>query len=134
MGRQAMLSPRSTDEGRRITLDDAFTSEIAAQRANRRELAGRRRARIAALVQVAEERADLLVVEVRRQQFGPATSRGCGDERDELGEIGFVGAHRVQRGVVVESQVFEKGFDLLLHRIVIHERHPWRAPPVPPAR
>ena len=108
-----MFAPRRADQRRRIALDHAFATQVPAERADRRELARRRRPRVAAVVQVGEKRADLLVVDVLRREVGATPSGRRGHEGEELREVRLVGAHGVQRRVLVQPEVLEKRLDLV---------------------
>ena len=79
-----------------------------AEGADRRQLARRRRARVAALVEIAEECPDVAVVEVGRRRAPIGGARDGREEGDELRQIALVGADRMRRGVLVEPQMVEE--------------------------
>ena len=56
MRRQALLAPRRADERRRVAVDRPFTPQVPAERPDRRELARRRRARVARACECRRER------------------------------------------------------------------------------
>src|SRR4029078_8363572 len=95
VGREALFALRRADERGGIPLDGPFAPEVPAERPDRRKLARRRGPRVAALVQVAKERADVKVIEIGGQQLGPASIEMGRDEGDKLREVALVRAHRV---------------------------------------
>jgi hypothetical protein len=82
--RQPLFAARRADESGRIAVELPLAAQVAAERADRRQLAGRARTRVAARVQIAHERADVQVIEIRRMQIGLPSIEMGGQEAEEL--------------------------------------------------
>ena len=66
-------------------------------------------------MEIDEEGANLLMVEVSQDEVRPAAARRFRQECQELREIRLVGADGVQRGVLVQPEVLEEGFYFVSH-------------------
>src|SRR5688500_19407891 len=108
MGGQPLLAFWCADERRGITVQHAFAAQILRKGPDGGQLARGGRARVAALVQIAQERPDVVMGEVVGREVGTLLSEMFRYERDELGEVTFLGANRARRGGLIQHQVFEK--------------------------
>mgnify|MGYP003439923449 CR=1 FL=1 len=112
---QALLALRRADEPGRIAFEDALAAKVAAERANRGQLARGRRPRVAAPVQVAEELADAQVVNIGHRQLRARAAAPRREKHQELRQVALVGADGVGREGALALEVGEEADDQSPH-------------------
>jgi hypothetical protein len=85
VGWQPLLALRCADQRRRVVLEHPLAPQIAAEAANRGQLACRGRARVAAPVQVPEKGADFQMIQIVGREIGAPAPRLLREECQELG-------------------------------------------------
>src|SRR5258708_3972474 len=113
MARDPVLAPGGADQRGVMGREDALAPQVAAEGADGGELARRRRLRVPALVEIADEGAGAEVVEMDGRQLGDAPAEMHGEKGQILREIALVRAHRVRGGVLVQPEMFEKRFEVV---------------------
>src|SRR6188474_2330176 len=116
MRRNLLFAFRTDSERRGIVLDPSFTTQVPAERAQRRQLARDRGPRVALPVQIGHEGADRSEIEMRRLERLDWHAPHLRGETEELRDVALVGGGCMSGGVAIQPEIFEKLAELLRHR------------------
>jgi hypothetical protein len=114
MRRDLLLALRRHGERRGIGLNPPLALQVFHERAERGQLARRRRARLTLAVQLTHERANQIQVDVAGREVG-LLDVGTG-ECQELLDVARVRIRRVRGHIAIEGQVVDELPEMILHR------------------
>ena len=109
-----LLLGRGHERGR-LRHGELFTSQVPSERAQRGELASRRRSRSSMAVQHGEVPAHRIDVDIGRSERRDGLAAFPAHEGHELTEIAVVRSQGVRRHIAVEAEVFQKFAKVMCH-------------------